>query len=233
MSGISASKKLPVSIVGGRHAPPIKPFAKTFPEPRAEQSSNSGLLRTAVSLASLVTASTASAQEGGSSGLSLPTIDVTGNQGGGYQVSEPSLTRMPIPIINTPQTVNVVPQQVIQDQNATNVKDALRNVAGISFRAGEGGNQGDTPYIRGFSAQSDVFRDGVRDPGWYTRDDFATDRIEVYKGPSSFLFGRGSTGGVINLVTKTPTRSQRQRIRADRQHRSGRTRDHRQQRGDQ
>jgi catecholate siderophore receptor len=204
MSGVTASKKPPIFNVANLPAPAAKAFAKTIPEQNVEQSSSRGLLRTAVSLASLVTASTASAQEGGSSGLSLPTIDVTGNQGGGYQVSEPSLTRMPIPIINTPQTVNVVPQQVIQDQNATNVKDALRNVAGISFRAGEGGNQGDTPYIRGFSAQSDVFRDGVRDPGWYTRDDFATDRIEVYKGPSSFLFGRGSTGGVINLVTKTP-----------------------------
>ncbi len=167
------------------------------------QNSHRAASLTAFGLATLMT-STASAQEGGSSGLQLPTIDVTGDKGGGYQVTEPSLTRMPIPILNTPQSVNVVPQQVIQDQNATNVKDALRNVAGITFRAGEGGNQGDTPYIRGFSAQSDVFRDGVRDPGWYTRDDFATDRIEVYKGPSSFLFGRGSTGGVVNLVTKTP-----------------------------
>jgi catecholate siderophore receptor len=167
------------------------------------QNSHRAASLTAFGLATLMT-STASAQEGGSSGLQLPTIDVTGDKGGGYQITEPSLTRMPIPILNTPQSVNVVPQQVIQDQNATNVKDALRNVAGITFRAGEGGNQGDTPYIRGFSAQSDVFRDGVRDPGWYTRDDFATDRIEVYKGPSSFLFGRGSTGGVVNLVTKTP-----------------------------
>ena len=168
------------------------------------QFSERAKLRAAVSLASMMVASAASAQEGGGSGLSLPTIDVTGDQGTGYQVSQPSMTRFPLPLIDTPQSVNVVPQQVIQDQNASNVKDVLRNVAGISFRAGEGGNQGDTPYIRGFSAQSDVFRDGVRDPGWYTRDDFATDRVEVYKGPSSFLFGRGSTGGVVNLVTKTP-----------------------------
>jgi catecholate siderophore receptor len=152
----------------------------------------------------MMVASAASAQEGGSSGLTLPTIDVTGDQGAGYQVSQPSMTRFPLPLIDTPQSVNVVPQQVIQDQNAGNVKDVLRNVAGISFRAGEGGNQGDTPYIRGFSAQSDMFRDGVRDPGWYTRDDFSVEQVEVYKGPSSFLFGRGSTGGVVNLVTKTP-----------------------------
>ncbi|HEX3711013.1 MAG TPA: TonB-dependent siderophore receptor [Pseudolabrys sp.] len=190
---------------GVRHFGPSTAGGKPDAAAPDGQAPNRSLLRTAISLASLFTAAgTAAAQEGGSSGLTLPTIDVTGDQGGSYQVSEPSLTRMPIPIIDTPQSVNVVPQQVIQDQNAGNVKDVLRNVAGISFRAGEGGNQGDTPYIRGFSAQSDVFRDGVRDAGWYTRDDFSTERVEVYKGPSSFLFGRGSTGGVVNIVTKTP-----------------------------
>ena len=160
------------------------------------------LLGAAVSLASLMTASAASAQEG--AGLTLPTIDVTGDKTGGYQVTEPSLTRLPLPLLDIPQSVNVVPQQIIQEQNATNVKDVLRTIAGVTFRAGEGGNQGDTPYIRGFSAQSDIFRDAIRDPGWYTRDDFSIERVEVYKGPSSILFGRGSTGGAINLVTKTP-----------------------------
>jgi catecholate siderophore receptor len=115
-----------------------------------------------------------------------------------------SLNRVPTSLLNTPQSVNVVTQAVIRDQNVSNVADALRNVAGVTFRAGEGGNQGDTPYIRGFSAQNDIFRDGLRDPGWYTRDTFAVDAVEVYKGPSSVLFGRGSTGGAINLVTKLP-----------------------------
>lgn len=138
------------------------------------------------------------------SGMQLPTIDVFGNQGGYQTPPNSSLTRVPTPLRDTPQTINVVPQQVLQDQNTSNIRDALRNVAGITFRAGEGGNQGDTPYIRGFSAQNDVFRDGIRDPGWYTRDSFATDAVEVYKGPSSILFGRGSTGGAINLVSKLP-----------------------------
>jgi catecholate siderophore receptor len=123
---------------------------------------------------------------------------------GGYLATTPSLSRVPTPILNTPQTINVITQQVIQEQVSSTVRDALRNVAGVTFRAGEGGNQGDTPYIRGFSAQSDIFRDGVRDPGWYTRDTFAVDAVEVYKGPAAVLFGRGSTGGVINLVSKTP-----------------------------
>src|SRR5678816_3915730 len=85
------------------------------------------------------------------------------------------------------------------------MEDALRTVPGITFMAGEGGQQGDSPIIRGFVARGDIFRDGFRDPGWYTRDLFDVDRVEVYKGPSSFAFGRGSTGGAINNVSKLPT----------------------------
>ena len=169
------------------------------------ESSNRTLLRTAVSLASLMAASTASAQEGGSSGLQLPTIDVSGNNQGGYQATQQSITRLQTPLLDTPQTINVVPQQEIQERRLTTMEDALRTVPGITFSAGEGGQQGDSPIIRGFVARGDIFRDGFRDPGWYTRDLFDVDRVEVYKGPSSFAFGRGSTGGAINNVSKLPT----------------------------
>jgi catecholate siderophore receptor len=147
-------------------------------------------------------ASTAAAQDAG--GVQLPTIDVSGDQGGGYQTTQQSITRLPVPLLDTPQTVNVVPQQIIQEQRATTMEDALRNVTGITFSAGEGGQQGDSPFIRGFTARGDIFRDGIRDPGWYTRDLFSIDRVEVYKGPSGFAFGRGSTGGAINNVSKLP-----------------------------
>ena len=150
-------------------------------------------------------ASTASAQEGGSSGLQLPTIDVSGNNQGGYQATQQSITRLQTPLLDTPQTINVVPQQEIQERRLTTMEDALRTVPGITFSAGEGGQQGDSPIIRGFVARGDIFRDGFRDPGWYTRDLFDVDRVEVYKGPSSFAFGRGSTGGAINNVSKLPT----------------------------
>ncbi len=123
----------------------------------------------------------------------------------GYRTpTQSSSSRYPVPFLNTPQTVNVVTQQLMQDQRTTTVQEALRNVPGITFSAGEGGTQGDNITIRGYSARNDVYRDGIRDPGWYFRDTFAIDRVEVYKGPSSFLFGRGSTGGVINLVSKLP-----------------------------
>jgi catecholate siderophore receptor len=165
------------------------------------QSANRAGLLTAVSLASLMGATAASGQEGS---LQLPTIDVTGDQGG-YQATQQSITRLQTPLKDTPQTVNVVPQQVIQEQRAVSMEDALRSVPGITFSAGEGGQQGDSPIIRGFAARGDIFRDGFRDPGWYSRDLFNTDRVEVYKGPSAFAFGRGATGGAINNVTKLPT----------------------------
>jgi catecholate siderophore receptor len=165
------------------------------------QGSNRASLLTAVSLVSLM-ATGAAAQE---TGLQLPTIDVTGDQAGGYQATQQTITRLPTPLKDTPQTINVVPQQVISEQRAVSMEDALRNIPGITFSAGEGGQQGDSPIIRGFVARGDIFRDGFRDPGWYTRDLFPVDRVEVYKGPSAFAFGRGSTGGAINNVSKLPT----------------------------
>jgi catecholate siderophore receptor len=169
------------------------------------QSGSRASLLAAVSLASLMGANVASGQE---AGVQLPTIDVTADQGGGYQATQQSITRLPTALINTPQTVNVVPQQVIKEQRANTMEDALRNVTGITFSAGEGGQQGDSPYIRGFTARGDIFRDGIRDPGWYTRDLFNIDRVEVYMGPSGFAFGRGSTGGAINNTSKLPTSGQ-------------------------
>jgi catecholate siderophore receptor len=123
----------------------------------------------------------------------------------GYRTpAQAGISRFPVPLLNTPQTVNVVTQQLMQDQRTTSVQEALRNVPGITFTAGEGGVQGDNINIRGYSARNDIYRDGIRDPGWYARDAFSIDRVEVYKGPSSFLFGRGSTGGVINIVSRLP-----------------------------
>ena len=82
------------------------------------------------------------------------------------------------------------------------MRDTLRNVAGISLAAGEGGAQGDSLTIRGFTARNDIFLDGMRDFGSYYRDPFDMQEVEVLQGPSSITFGRGSTGGVVNQETK-------------------------------
>ena len=110
-----------------------------------------------------------------------------------------------VPLVDVPQTVTVIPEEVIKDQGASNLRDVLRNVPGISIQAGEGGQPpGDNLSIRGFSARSDLFVDGVRDFGGYSRDTFNTEQVEVVKGPSSSNAGRGSTGGTINLSSKMP-----------------------------
>jgi len=118
-------------------------------------------------------------------------------------VSSPKFTRI---LLDTPQTVTVVSQKVIESQGATNLRDILRNVAGITMQAGEGGGglPGDSLTLRGFSASNDIFIDGVRDVGPYSRDAFNVQQVEVIKGPSSSFGGRGSTGGAINLETKSP-----------------------------
>jgi catecholate siderophore receptor len=108
------------------------------------------------------------------------------------------------PLVDTPQSITVIPQNVMQSQGASTLRDVLRNVAGISLAAGEGGAQGDNLTIRGFTARNDLFIDGMRDFGSYYRDPFNYQEVEVLKGPSSVTFGRGSTGGVVNQATKSP-----------------------------
>ncbi|MGH9655514.1 MAG: TonB-dependent receptor domain-containing protein, partial [Bryobacteraceae bacterium] len=115
-----------------------------------------------------------------------------------------SIPKFPKPLEDIPQTIDVVPHQVMQQQANTTLRDALRNVAGISLAAGEGGAQGDNLTIRGFSARDDLYIDGMRDVGNYYRDPFNTQEVEVLKGPASVIFGRGSTGGVVNQASKTP-----------------------------
>jgi catecholate siderophore receptor len=104
--------------------------------------------------------------------------------------------------LSTPQSVTVINSELITGQGATRLEDALRNVPGITLNAGEGAARGDTVNIRGFSAFNDFFIDGIRDAAVYTRDIFDADSVEVLEGPSAVLFGRGSTGGAINQVTK-------------------------------
>lgn len=103
-----------------------------------------------------------------------------------------------------PQSITVVGQKLLAAQGTTSLEDALRNVPGITLNAGEGAARGDTVNLRGFSAFNDFFLDGIRDAAVYTRDDFDLESLEVLKGPSAVLFGRGSTGGAINQVSKAP-----------------------------
>ncbi len=122
-----------------------------------------------------------------------------------YKPEHANTPKRPEPLLDTPQSISIVPQKVIQDQNATSLRDILRNVPGVTLQAGEGGNTpGDNFIIRGFSARTDLYVDGVRDINGFYRDPFNIEQIEVTKGPASVYTGRGSTGGSINVITKQP-----------------------------
>ena len=109
------------------------------------------------------------------------------------------------PLRDTPQTITVISKEVMEEQGATTLRDVLKNVPGLTITAGEGGNPaGDNLTLRGFSARNDIFIDGVRDISPQSRDPFNLEQVEVVKGPGSVYTGRGSTGGSINLLNKTP-----------------------------
>ncbi|MDE2592842.1 MAG: TonB-dependent receptor, partial [Burkholderiales bacterium] len=103
-----------------------------------------------------------------------------------------------------PQSVTVVTEKLMDDKNADTLKAAMHTVSGIAFEAGEGGAIGDLIRLRGFTTRGDIFQDGMRDIAQYNRDTFNQDRIEVLRGSASMLYGRGSTGGIINQASKQP-----------------------------
>ena len=110
--------------------------------------------------------------------------------------------KTPTALRDIAQTVTVIDRALLQSQGATSFQDALRNAPGVTVGAAEGGSIGNNVNLRGFTARTDIYLDGFRDRGQYYRDTFDLDAIEVLYGPSSMLFGRGSTGGVINQVSK-------------------------------
>ena len=134
--------------------------------------------------------------------ITLPPVVVQDQ--GSYYVPDSSLSRIPVPLRDVPQSITIVPQKLMQERATSSFQEALKNVPGISFQAGEGGVQGNNLTLRGYNAKNDIFIDGVRDQGSYFRDIFNIEAIEVLKGPSSQYFGRGSTGGAINQVSKVP-----------------------------
>src|SRR5579863_4372691 len=114
--------------------------------------------------------------------------------------------KFPEPLLNTPKTVTVLSKEILEDKNATTLKQAVLSTAGVTLGSGEGGNAfGDRFFIRGFDARNDVFIDGVRDSGVSVRENFFTEQVEILRGPGSSFAGRGTTGGAINIVTKQAT----------------------------
>jgi catecholate siderophore receptor len=120
------------------------------------------------------------------------------------RVSSPKATQ---PLVETPKTVQVIKKEILQEQGARSLMEALRNTPGITMQLGENGNTsaGDTFQMRGFSTQTSTFVDGIRDMGAVTRDVFNLEQVEVVKGPAGSDIGRGAAAGYINLVSKLPS----------------------------
>jgi catecholate siderophore receptor len=136
--------------------------------------------------------------------VTLPEVKVQAQAEDLYKADRLSSSKLTQPILDIPQVVNVIKKEMLQEQGATSLMDALRNTPGITQQLGENGNTsaGDTFQMRGFSTQNATFVDGVRDMGAVTRDVFNYDQVEVVKGPSGGDIGRGASAGYINLVTK-------------------------------
>ncbi|UWF50192.1 TonB-dependent siderophore receptor [Pseudomonas sp. N3-W] len=164
-----------------------------------------GVAITAGSAGHLVFAAEKTDDKAPSNAISLDATSVTGElDDTSYKTDTSASKKYTAPLRETPKSVTVIPQQVIRDTGATSLVDALRTTPGITFGAGEGGNPaGDRPIIRGFNAESDVFIDGMRDPASQSREIFDVESIEISKGPGSAFTGAGSTGGSLNLISKT------------------------------
>lgn len=120
------------------------------------------------------------------------------------QSADPKFSR---PVADTTRTMTVISEQVIKDQGATNLTDALKNVPGVgAFFAGENGNSttGDAIYMRGADTSNSIYIDGIRDIGSVSRDTFNTEQVEVIKGPSGTDYGRSAPTGSINMISKQP-----------------------------
>jgi catecholate siderophore receptor len=110
--------------------------------------------------------------------------------------------RVPLRLAETPQQVEVLTGELLQARAAESMKQAMEMIPAVGLQLGEG--RRDNFFIRGFNAVADVYVDSVRDTAQYYRDLSNTERIEVLEGPAAVLYGRGSSGGLINRVTKQP-----------------------------
>ncbi|HMV60152.1 MAG TPA: TonB-dependent receptor, partial [Agitococcus sp.] len=127
-----------------------------------------------------------------------------------YKTEKSASSKLTQPLVDTPKTVQVLKKEMLKEQGASSLMEALRNTAGITMQLGENGNTaaGDTFQMRGFSTNTSTFVDGVRDLGAVTRDVFNLEQVEVVKGAGGSEVGRGASAGYINLISKLPTLEQ-------------------------
>ena len=133
------------------------------------------------------------------------TIDTNpyAEEGAPYKARISGDARNTRPLAETPRNISVLTRTQIEDSGFTDLRQILDAQPGITLGTGENGNAfGDRYIIRGQEARSDVFVDGLRDPGMTIRESFAVEQVEISKGPSSSFAGRGTAGGAINSITR-------------------------------
>ncbi len=137
----------------------------------------------------------------------LPGVRVEAITGNDYRIDTLSSSKFTQPLLDTTQTISIISKELIQQQGATTLTEALRNSPGVgTFYVGENGNTstGDSIYMRGFDTSGSIFVDGVRDLGSISRDIFNTEQVEVTKGPAGTDYGRTAPTGAVNLASKQP-----------------------------
>lgn len=190
-----------MSLTSPRLAPLAASLAAAFASPLALAAAPSGPLAATATAAAPAAEQVRDRKE-------LEKVEVVGERA--PSATSPKYTQ---PLLDTPQTLTIIPSAVYEAQAQTTLRDALRNTPGITIQAGEGGGApGDNVYVRGFTARNDISIDGVRDPGVVSRDLFNVEQIEIAKGPASAITGRGSTGGSINLASKMARRGEATRV---------------------
>jgi catecholate siderophore receptor len=164
-------------------------------------------LNQAVALALLIPAAASHATElDAAKEQVLPRVVVQGSAENDFKADKAASPKYTQPLVDTPQTVTVIKKELIEQQGAVTLTEALRNTPGVgAFFLGENGstNTGDAINMRGFDTSSSIFVDGVRDVGSVSRDVFNIEQIDVLKGPAGTDTGRGAPTGSVNLVSKT------------------------------
>jgi len=136
--------------------------------------------------------------------LAPVTVKATAEQQDGYRASKTRVGKVVQDPHDVPQAITTITRALMEEQEANSLREALRNVSGLSFNAAEGGRSGDNMMLRGFYTFGDMYLDGIRDTAQYNREVFNTEQVDVLRGAAAMLFGRGQAGGVINQVSKTP-----------------------------
>lgn len=139
-------------------------------------------------------------------GATLPSVNVTASPTSDMQTKTLPSYKFTAPLLDTPRSITVIPEELIKQTNATTFADALKTVPGITFLGGDAAANpsADRPVIRGFESRNSIFVDGIRDSGVQNRETFDVESITVIKGPDSVYAGRGAVGGSIDIETKMP-----------------------------